>query len=248
MKKLILFILLFPVLAWAGPGYMVFDSNAVPAAGCSTPTGDVMYESFGDDSTACTSGGTEACINTWTINGDSQTFKESLPGSPPSGSCTYGLLSDTVDAAENAERIYIDMGDPISYETSTDVVFSLYVDSTTTIDNNQNLAFMTIGANNAGTSSYCVSIRLWNASGTLKLYIYGSTQASATISTNTWYKVKVHLDGTAESSYFQVDDGGQTNFTRYDANKEFLVLGSVTNENDGESLKFYLGYVYVDNP
>ena len=32
MKKLILFILLFPVLAWAGPGYMVYDSNAVPAA------------------------------------------------------------------------------------------------------------------------------------------------------------------------------------------------------------------------
>jgi len=32
MKKLIFIILLFPVLAWAGPGYMVCDSNAVPAA------------------------------------------------------------------------------------------------------------------------------------------------------------------------------------------------------------------------
>lgn len=249
MKKLMLILLLFPALAWAGPGYMVFDSNAVPVvAGCSTPTGDVIYESFGDDSTACTAGGTEACVNTWTISGDSQTFKSELPGSPPEGSCTYGLLSDT--ANESTERIYLDIGDAIAYTTSVDVELSLYVDSATTIDNNATMIFVSFGANNAGNYNFAWSLQLLDSSEIQPIIRANgaSVATGTTLTENTWYTIFVHSDATAADSYYTVNGGAHQTFTRYDKNMEYLVVGSVSGEGATEALKFYVGYVYVNTP
>lgn len=243
---LILFLLPLASSAWMGP--LLGSGVGQSASGCSTPTGNVMYESFGDDSTACTSGGTEACVNTWTVeNGDSQTFKVELPGSPPPGSCTYGLLSDT--ANESSERISLDVGDAISYETSTDMVFSVYIESSTTVDVNGNIVIVAIGSTNSGATNYCANLRLFNAAGQMQMFVYGTAGSDkVNISEDTWYTIKIHMDATAANSYWQINGGSQTSFERADQNKEYVVVGSIGNEGATESTKFYVGYLYVDNP
>jgi len=87
MKKLILFILLFPVLAWAGPGYMVYDT-AAPAPFCTGGTlfcADFETQDMIDWDTI--SGGAEDCDG-YDADGDWCDYEETTV---KNGSRSFGI-------------------------------------------------------------------------------------------------------------------------------------------------------------
>lgn len=257
MRKL-LFILTLILSLWAFPAYAWMNiavAGGGGGEGCSTPSGSVMDESFGDNSTACYAGATgndATCIETWTVTGDSATFHHTLQAGAPAGSCTYGLLHDTSN--ENGERISWDNGSGIAYATSTDVFFSLYINSNT-ITNYGNIAIVSLGpASNYLNATGYVDVINNNGQLVIRARAAASVSTNVNISTSTWYTCKLHLDGTAANSYFKVsevdtcDADSECTFTRSDNDKRYLVIGSLSGEGVSEAISFELGYIYVNNP
>ena len=249
MKRLVFifaFLLCCSAIQVQARGIMTMCGAGMPVAGCTTPSGTVLSESFGD-------GGTDTDA-TWATSGDSYTYKHELQASSPAGSCTYGLLHDT--ANESGERVYWDNGSGIDYSnTNVTIEFSLYVNSFT-IDNSANIIFMSWATANAGSINNTITVRFYKTSGgALQLFAGGASNSTFVgISTETWYTVKIHINTTAASSYFQVTGGGSTTcdtaneckFSRSDQSGRYLVIGSLNGEGAAEAISYEIGYVTVN--
>ncbi len=225
-----------------GPGPGV---KAYTAAACTTPTGTILSESFGD--------GAADTDETWGTNGDSYAFKHALQAGSPTGSCTYGLQHST--ANESAERVYWDNGSAIDYSTtSLDITFSIYVNSVT-MDAASSIYILSWATANGGLVNTTAYVTLFYNAG--QLYIKGTGASGGTnvaISTGTWYACKLHIDTTAANSYFQVTGGSSTTcdaasectFTRANYSGQYLVIGSIYGEAATEAADFEIGYVAIN--
>lgn len=248
MKRLILLLTLTTALflaisaqSWAWMGVTMVGGGGV-AAGCSTPSGTVMSEGF----ESCSADFSSGCDETWILNGDSATGNETLTGSPPTGSCSKGLLSDT--SGESGERVYWDNGSAIDYSTTNVTIeFSLYINSAT-IDSNQNIVLLSWSGTNTGSPGTPAFISLRNNGGvSWQIYAYGgSISTLLTVTLETWYIVTLHLNTTAASSYIKLDSGAENNFTRADVSGRYLVIGSLQNESATEAVSFEIGYVTIN--
>jgi hypothetical protein len=212
-------------------------------AACSTPSGTILSESFGDG------GGTTDA--TWTTNGDSYTYQHSLQAGSPSGSCTYGLLHDT--ANESGERIYWDNGSAIDYSTTNlDIEFSIYFNSFT-MDASSNIWLVSWATANGGVVNYTGFVDIFY-NGTNYYLQANGTAGNVQIATGTWYYIKMHIDTTAASSYLQVTGGGSTTcdvasectFTRTDNSGRYLVIGSIYGEAATEAVSYEIGYITIN--
>lgn len=257
MKRFLLLVCVVMGLAspaWGG-GLLIGSGISTQIEDC-TPNGSILSESFGDGSTACFSGATgddATCDNTWGISGDSVSFHHALTGLPTTGSCVYGILSDTSN--ENAEKILFNYGSSIAYTTTTDIKFSIYFNNMT-VDTNANIWIVMASEGTTATNMPAVIV-VRNNSGTYVLSVYSSTSSfvgNVPININTWYDVVLRLDATASDSYFQVVGGGSTTcdqttdckFTRDNKNKQYFQIGSLSNEGASESISFEMGYFYVN--
>jgi len=223
-------------------GWWVYTVTEPASSSCSTPSyGDELNEGF-------LGTGYE---NTWAESGSSATIDEdtSLSGSPPTACCNEGLaitLSGT-----GTSNTYWDRGSTISYSTSTDIVFWIYF---TTLNFSDDYEATNLVEWNSATTHYDVSnCTGWvdvmkTNTGTYVMRGRGSTSSSnISITTETWYKVKLHLDSVASDSYLQIDDGTQYFFTRKDVDGRYLSIGTNALET-GDELAYQIGYIYVDTP
>jgi hypothetical protein len=234
----------------------VMGGGVAGVVACSTPSGSIVSEGFGEGSTACYSGATgddATCSLTWTVSGDSVTWHHTLQAGSPTGSCTYGLNSNT--ANESTERIYYDTVTTYAAATNLDLEFSIYFNSYA-VDAGAFIQLISWGALNTGATGYNVTFALYNVTGTYQIGLYGASGSTkVTVSTATWYTVKIHLDATAASSYFQVTGGGSTTcdtasectFSRSNAaDNRYLVIGSLSGEGTGESVDYEIGYITLN--
>ena len=222
---------------------VVMLSGSSGGSPCTTPsTGDELNEGF-------LGAGYE---NTWTESGTGSTIDEdaSLSGSPPTPCCSEGLK---VELVSGSAHTYWDRGTTISYTTNTDIVLYLYFE-TLSFDTDYESCAILIWDNDTthATWSYGTGFveLVKDSSSSTGYYLRGhgsSTGSGIEVTTGSWYKIQFHLDSTATSSYLQVDDGIQDSFTRADVNSQYLSIGTEGVET-GDSLKFYVGYVYVDTP
>ncbi|MHA1347932.1 MAG: hypothetical protein ACTSO3_16135 [Candidatus Heimdallarchaeaceae archaeon] len=210
---------------------------------CTTPsTGDELNEGF-------LGAGYE---NTWTESGTSTILDEdvTLPSSPPTGCCSEGLKIDFVSGNDHT---YWNKGSTIPYTTTTNIIFYVYFDTLGLTDDYEGTALViwdddtTHALWSHGTAVVEV---VKNPASSTGYYIRGKANTISSgieITTGTWYKVMLHLDANAESSYIQIDDGTQQSFTREDVNGQYLSLG-VSELESGDSFKCYIGYIYIDTP
>jgi len=253
MKILKILLILFFIPAICHGGIVIGDYYE---DACITTTGDEMYESFGDDSTACYSGATgddATCIETWAVTGDSQTFHHALQAGMPTGACTYGVLSDTSN--EPGEIISWDNGSAIATTNDIDINFTFYSNSAT-VDSGTTIYALAWSSDSAGaTRSFGFYIK--NNAGTYEIKAYGLSSNGITLANSTWYDITIHLDGLDSSAcYIQIVGGGNTNcdavdecaFTRTTTAGRYLVIGSVANEGSGEAVNFEIGNVNINTP
>ena len=182
----------------AGPD--IFMAVPTSAPSCTTPTGDVLTESFGDASTSCWSGGPSTCNNTWTLSGTTTDISiVSSPGSPPSNTACANSINFTTSSTTAIATSPTFTSIP--HTTPYDVYGTIYVTSTAS---GASLTLI-----NASAASSQMSIQLNNVSGAYNLKGNGSVVSSAlSISAGQWYVYRLHNDATAADSYLGVSTSG----------------------------------------
>ena len=203
------------------------------AGGCTTPTGTLLTESFGDDATSCWDTGPNSCIGTWTATAGVPAIAASL-GSPP-----------TNTACANSLRVNFS-GDEISlYKTVTstaafNVVFSVYVDSYTIADGSQS-KILTV----EGSADTVTQVRLTRSGSQLQLLAAGGNDSSPiNISIDTWHVVTLHLDATLANSSIQVDSGTPETFTRNNYSTTSVWVSAANLYLTG-GIDYYIGNVWA---
>ena len=242
--RLLIFILLFAMPAYGG---MVLNDVTAVAA-CSTPdNGDELDEGFlgtGYENAAAFS----EEVNTGSVDEDF-----TLSGSPPTDSCSEGL---NVIATASVNMAIWDRGSVFARAGDLDIVCEVYVDSMT-IDAWDIGRFLQWDNDTAGSSTDgpgWIEIQEQGSDGVYYFRGRGAdTSSSVAMSIDTWYTVRLHLDGaTAASSYFQCDecvDSAQKTFTRKDTNDgRYLLMGGISGWTGTEALDIEFGYCYVNSP
>lgn len=176
---------------------------------------------------------------------DDTADSSSLTTNKPTGACDTALRVISSGAVTYAQW---DSGSARIY--NFDFYFHIYF-STITVASGGTYVIFTVNnssLNPAGTVR--VQVRLRNTAGTLTIEAQGDTSSSTTtVTTGQWYKVKIHLDATAASSYIQVNDGAQNSFTRGTggANWRYMEVGGTRDVGAGEVLDAYYDVIAIEN-
>lgn len=225
---------------------------AGPAGGCTTPAaGDELNEGF--LGSGYENSWTETIGATGVLNEDA-----TLSGTPPDGAqCTEGLLA-SVSTSGGYTHTRWSRGSALPRSAAVDIYGYLRVNSATLPAQYDNIGILNWDNNttpsDSGASGF---LRLSNESGADLRISMGATTTSTKVvlSTGTWYAVKIHLDGTAASSYFRIDAGtacdadGECTFTRYDtADGQHLFLGVVNGLDADEAVAVEWRRVWIDTP
>lgn len=219
-----------PGVAWQK--LLTLGVQTPAAAGCTTPTGTNLTESFGDAATSCWTSGPSSCDNTWTIYGTAPTGISASPGTPPANTACSNSLRMTYTTG-NGLGIY----HSVTTSTSADINFELYVNSQSLDTSGVTRIARAFGVGAVAT------IRLTNNAGTIQIFASGSDDSTHTnITTGTWYSVSLHLDATLANSYISIDGGTHQTFTRnnYDITSVWV---DCDNEYLTGNVDYYVGYV-----
>lgn len=226
-------------------GIMTMCGAGVPVAGCTTPTGDELTESFGDASTSCWSGGDSLCNNTWTVQAGTPTIDD-VTGTPAANTACAKVIH--IDGATN---VYKDLGDgTIPNNVEVEIKFHLYVHSSS-INQYSNVGILSLNANSASIidGNMYVSCHLYRAGAGAsqpadRLYC-GSSANSITISAETHYDCAVILDaeGAAGGSSISCNGGAAKTFTRGTTASRYVHVGS-----SAANQVLDIGYVTVSTP
>lgn len=190
---------------------------------CTTPTGTVLTESFGDASASCWSSGPSTCNNTWTVAAGTGQSLISSPGTPSSNTaCTNSLQLN----ATPGDYIYHGVT-MIPYATTVDLDMWIYPVAYTDSAAMPILSFSRDIALNSSNRAIVVVTRNGGAYG-LQAYSDAGVSSTISITVNAWHAVHLHLeDGTSLSSV-SVDGGTAATFTHYTSNTNYLVLGGAS--------------------
>lgn len=246
MRRLFLTLLLIVCVAFYAEAGVIIG-NWYSGAACSTPdNGDELDEGF-------LGAGYE---NSWSEDNGTPNEDASLTNSPPTNSCSEGLR---INVTQTVTSTSWNKGSTHNRSTNLDVVAEFQVDSIT-MDNYSSSGIILWDTDNNPTDTDDigkVEFRQGNGGADLYIRAVGSSYSNAiSISLDTWYRLWLHLDGTAASSYIDVDSWngsgwdnvGQETFTRRDtADGQYLILAAA-NLDAGEAVDFYWGYVYVNSP
>ena len=217
-----------------------------------------------------TKGGTDSCVtpsdgntlnegfvdtgyeNTWNETG-SPDEDYTLSGSPPADSCTEGLQTN-VD-----EYTYWDNGSSVALDTNdVDITAEIYFDNITISGTNEAGAILLWDddTNPNDDAEWAGRFRIEEDSGGFRIFAEGSVDSSkVNLSLDTWYTLKMHLDGlTPADSYFTIDEGtacdqpDDCKFTRQDVNPgRYMFLGESSGfEVADDTIDIEYGRVYMD--
>lgn len=223
MKKLTCILVLLTVIACALDALAqgLFFRRSIPATGCLTTDTvlphDILLEGW-------QSGGE----NTWTNTGDTAKIdiidSSAFATGKPAFLCNSALVCSNGTDGVEAFKLY-DLGSTIdTSSTALDVTQWIYVH--TAPGNNDLIRIW--GMNNSvssATSSEVCGLNLTNAAGVVWIGI-AATTTYTNIPTGEWVKVAVHLDPTAASSTFTVNDGDSQTFTRANNSVRYLRIGA----------------------
>jgi len=247
MKYLLAAVLI--LLTWsdsfAASGILVRRSTA-----CTTPAnGDELSEGF--------EGGYEAAGWTETVGtGGTLTENYTLTGTAPAGSCLVGLYSAAIAGASNMTYATWDAGAPISRAGSLDITGSIRVNSSTLPANDDALTVLHWSNYSTSDAAGLAMVKLIDDNGTLMIKAQGAgNSAEVAITTGIWYSFVLHLDGTAASSYFQIDAGttcdaaSECTFARFDsADGQYLHTGPGYQLDTDEAAAIEWGGIWVNTP
>ena len=199
------------------------------AAGCTTPTGSILTESFGDASTSCWTSGPTTCNNTWTVNSGAVAIATSPAGSDTNTACTNSIQIDETGTEINIYR-------SITSTAVHDIIFELYVAS-------ENIAntgvYKIMGVEGSGTVA---QIRLTKSGSQLQILASATTDSTPiNISVSTWYHVTLHLDTTLANSSLTVGGTTQT-FTRANVSTTSIWLSGDNLYLTG-NVNYYIGFL-----
>lgn len=227
-------VLLLLCAATAQAGVFVgFGQNVV----CSTPDdGSLLNEGFlgiGYENT----GWTEQVGANGTIDED-----HTLTGTPPSGSCTEGLLTAIAVGATAATHIVRDMGTGITYPV--DLYFEMRVNSQS-FSSWGSVRIVGFQSSSGSWDSGALDLRAGdNGSGSFGINVNGS--AVNALTTGAWHTIKIHLDSTPASSYMQIDGGSNIAFTRATDTPRYLFIGAPHLVSNDEAISIEWGRVWID--
>jgi hypothetical protein len=217
------------------------------AATCTTPTADVASEGF----EGCAADGSSGCDETWTTTGTGLTYNYSLPGTPPTGSCSKGLQVNT-DGADYA-----------TYDNSTGLTtywakFTIYVASESF--SAFQLGTVWVAGSAAGATGYGLYLQLYDNNGTFQIRANnGSTASTATnLSTGEWHTIEICSTdggigsdpcgaGTNGYGWYKVDGGEAVTHACADiatSSHRYFNAGMVTESRTADII---FGYIIIDD-
>lgn len=217
-----------------GPGCKAYTSGP-----CTTPaTGAYFNEGFlgtandGYENTGwVTYQGTGGTVNA----------NYTLTNSPPSGSCTEGLLTALTAGGEYA-AVFRDFGSTHSFPV--DIYIEFRVDSYTLPANGDLFRVMKYSPSSDQTDSAPLWFHIGkDGSGNL---IIGNDGGDVALSAG-WHTIKLHAESTSTNSYYQLDGGTQIPYDRGSAGvPQYLFLGSVQLVDADEAFSIQWGRVWID--
>lgn len=225
--------------AWVG------QLGAAEEAGCATTDTtlphDTLLEGFGTPGyeQAWTEVGTTANIN-------DAADSSALAKNKPDGACdTAWYLNVPTDGTET--YAYWNYGSEIDTATSeVDMYVYLWIVNGPSAAGEN---FAIYGALAGDNVNLVFKLMLENSAGTLRVFVSSSANsATVNVSTGSWYKLHIHSDTTAASSYMSVNDGDHKTFTRYDRDIQYIRIGAPYNLDADDNGDLYIDLVCVDTP
>jgi hypothetical protein len=200
------------------PQDVIIIRRKAAVAGCTTPTGSLLTESFGDSSTSCWTSGPSTCNNTWTSTG-STSIDTAPSGAPNNTVCTNALKF-----TQSATEAYVSRAITANYTTPVDAYFYFYWDSDS-LTNGQSVRLLLIGE--GATYGQRGAIYLARNGANTQLFAQGSDYSaySSNLTIDTWYKVQMHLEAGAAASNFKLNDGTPVTFTQAAVNATTISSG-----------------------
>ena len=181
------------------------------AAGCTTPVGTHLTESWGDSSTLCWTSGPSSCNHTWTIAGTpGESVVSSPAGAPANTACANSLQVNYVLGSAAS------LGVSFTAITSGtfDAVGTLYITTGVSSGNSGYLLCFTVSSGTCDGSGQIASLVLTENSGQKFQGSGSTTSAQVAATTATWHTFDVHVDlGTRTNCSIAIDGGAVQTFT-----------------------------------
>lgn len=216
----------------AHPSWAILRGSG--GAVCTTPAdGDLFNEGF--VGTGYEGGGWAETIGATGVVDEDHT----LSGTPPSGSCTEGLMTS------------VNTSGGVTYTTKTitsqalpvDIYVEFYIESVTIPTNFGSIEPMAFFA--GGTNIASVTMFRNDPNYTFRM----GTASQVPVSLQVWHTYKIHLDSTANSCYSQLDGGSQVTFTSNSiANLTLLHFGIKGLLDAGDAANIEWGRIWASTP
>lgn len=231
----LLLILLLPIASHAS--FITILSGSVDGV-CTTPAdGDILNEGFL---------GTGYEVSGWSeTTGSSATLNEdyTLTGTPPADSCTEGLYINVPTSSGDTSITYTHDS---NIARDIDFYFDFRINSYT-LPATQDAIVLLVVWNSSWGNTVKVQLYNYNYPGVDFRVVGSTTAALTTLSTETWYTAKIHLDATAADSYYQIDGGSEVSFTSQSRDAYYMRLGA-TGVDSNEAIQIQYGRFWVDTP
>jgi hypothetical protein len=221
-----------PWTQYARMSTAIVGGGVTATAGCSTPATHLVDQGFE----------TDFPLTGWTTSATAAVSGVTLPGTPPTASCTKGLYLPDDDTQR---YVYYDYG---TNQNTMYFRFDFYIDSTT-IANTDAERLLVAGESTNPGSSYQFIIKVRNTGGTLELYggAVGSVDLGIDITVDAWHTLTGYVDSTTgTNSWVKYDGGGSIQHITAGANTRmrYWFLGDVSNL---KALDYYYGYFALDD-
>lgn len=240
MFRLILTLLLLPSVCFGWGIFPLHHGQAVSDGSpvCTTPQeGNELNEGFVGVGYELT-GWTETIGTNGTVDED-----YSLTGTPPTGSCSEGLLT-SVTPGSTATYIEKTLPTTITPSTVIDFYFEFKVNSYTLAEYGY-FDFIRLAPNIFDNTNY---VRMQTESSVLRIRAYGATSTPyQTISEDEWISMQIHIDGS--SSYLVINGGSQIPFEAHATNaSQVMFVGGPRNVASTEGYSIEWGRIWVNLP
>jgi hypothetical protein len=253
MKKLLLFLLLLPTLAWGGEPIeiarmnpYILGSGVSAAPACSTADSSIPHDVFIEGFQG--TGYELAATYTFTETGspDEDYDSTSLSTGKPTGACNEAYNVDTTGS-----EVYtiLDLGaaNVLALSSDLDIYFSFYFTAST----DMYVDILFVDKTQVYGGGKVATVGLYKSGSTLQIRPTGSTSGTLTnITASAWHSCVLHLDSTAADSTLTCDGGSPIGFTRYTNSPDQVrgILFGGLGVSGSENLNIVFDLLAVDRP
>mgnify|MGYP000959037756 CR=1 FL=1 len=227
-------------------GIMTMCGAGVPVAGCTTPTGDELTESFGEGSTSCWTSGSSVCDQTWVTTGTVSI--EDTPASAPSNTaCAKSLKFDSTSAASNG---YHRLDAAIANNVAITINFTMYIDSSSVAQYSDTRVFALVNTAAMTSANSIVAFGLNKPSAgsgsATKMKAIVTDSCTIDFAEDTWYDVTLTMPASdaGDQSTLSVNGGAAScTFTKNTSASDYVYIGA-----SGTGIVGYVGNLRITTP